>query len=121
MVGLAAGELDRRVRILRAGTIDDGMSTVTGPHAEIGKRWAKKTDVSDAERVRAAQAGMTVTTRFLMRSDALTRSIGGSDRLECQATTYEVIGTKEWGGRNVGVEITATSEFKPQLTDEPAP
>jgi head-tail adaptor len=120
MTALLKGELNRRVRVLRAEQIDDGMASVPGPHAEIGKRWAKKTDVSDAERVRASQAGMTVTTRFLVRSDALTRSIGGSDRLECEGTTYEVTGAKEWGGRNVGVEITATTEFKPPVSD-PAP
>ena len=120
MTALLKGDLDRRVRILRAGQIDDGMSTVSGPHAEIGKRWAKKTDVSDAERVRAEQAGMTVTTRFLLRFDPLTRSVGGTDRLECEGVTYEVVGAKEWGGRRVGVEITATSEFKPAPAAEPA-
>lgn len=120
MAGLDPGLLDRRVRILRAGQIDDGMATIPGPHAEIGKRWAQRTDVSDGERVRAAQQGMVISTRFLMHSDTLTRSIGGADRLECEGTTYEVVGAKEWGGRGIGVEISATTEFKPPVPD-PAP
>lgn len=105
------GELDRRISILRAEDVDDGTATVTGAYAEIGKRWARKTDVSDGERMRAAQQGQSLTTRFLVRWDSLTSTIGGRDRLACEGRTYEVVGTKEWGGRRIGIEITANADL----------
>lgn len=110
MKQIPAGELDRRVAILRPSSLDDGTATVAGPLAEAGKRWAKKTDVSDGERMRAAQEGQTLTTRFLVRADALTKAIDSTYALTCAGVTYQVTGTKEWGGRNIGVEITTTSQ-----------
>ena len=59
-----AGELDRRIEIWRAVQIDDGTATVLGAPAKVGSRWAKKTDVSDGERVRAAERGQEITTRW---------------------------------------------------------
>lgn len=109
MAGIDAGELDRRVSILRPQEVDDGTATVSGDFVEIDKRWAKKTDVSDAERFRAAQQGQALTTRFLMRWDSVTATITALDRLSCEGRVYEVVGTKEWGGRGIGVEISATS------------
>lgn len=104
-----AGELDRRIEILRADTIDDGLSQVTGPFQPIGRRWAKKTDVSDGEQIRAAQVEQSLTARFLVRHDSLTARIDGTYRLTCEGTTYEVTGTKEARGRRVGIEITTAS------------
>ncbi|KQN37177.1 phage head-tail adapter protein [Sphingomonas sp. Leaf407] len=107
---MATAALDRRIVILRPSLVDDGTATIAGPPAEVGKRWAKKTDVSDGERMRAAQEGQTLTTRFLVRADALTKTIDGTYALTCAGVTYQVTGTKEWGGRNIGVEITATAQ-----------
>ena len=103
------GELDRRITIFRSEATDDGTATVEGAPAVIGRRWAKKTDVSDGERVRAGQQGQALTTRFLVRSDALTRTITGKDTLECRGVRYSVTGTKESGEREDGIEITAAS------------
>jgi len=110
MPGLDAGSLDRRVSIQRADTIDDGTATVPGPMAEVGKRWAKKTDISDGERIRAASNGQELTTRFLVRWDSLTRQINGGYELVCEDMRYAVIGAKEWGGRRAGIEITANAQ-----------
>lgn len=104
------GALDRRVSIWRSVTIDDGTATVKGEPAEIGARWAKRTDISDGERVRAQQLGQELTTRFLVRSDPLTRTINGADRLICEGRVFFVTGTKEWGGARVGIEITTSSQ-----------
>ncbi|MDB5733225.1 MAG: hypothetical protein JWQ03_3120 [Variovorax sp.] len=113
------GELDRRIAIFRAGTIDDGMATVRGEMGEIGRRWARKRDVSDGERVRAAEQSQEITTRFLVRSDALTRTITGKDLIRYPAASgrfYEVTGTKESDEREDALEITATAR-----PDQPAP
>jgi head-tail adaptor len=104
------GELNRRISIWRAESFDDGTATVEGEPAEIGKRWAKKQDVSDGERVRAAEQGQTLSTRFTVLSDTLTRTITGKDIIKLDGETFEVVGTKEIGARrHDGVEITTTS------------
>ena len=110
---IAAGELDRRITILRGGKVDNGMSTVEGPPVEIGKRWAKKTDVSDGERMRAGQFGQGLSSRFLVRSDSLTRTLSGADIIECAGRRYAVSGGKESGEREDGIEITTSTAGKP--------
>lgn len=107
-------KLDRRIAIIRTEEIDDGTAAVPGEPAEIGRRWAERTDASDGERFRAAAQGQELTTRFLVRSDSLTRTITGKERLVCEGAAFEVVGTKEWGGRNVGIEITAVA--RPDMT-----
>lgn len=104
---IALGELDKRITIMRAEAIDDGIASVGGPHAEVGKRWAKKTDISDGERMRAGEHASEVTTRFLVLSDSLTRTITGADRIVHAGRTYFVTGVKETGDREDGIEITA--------------
>jgi len=109
-MGLDAGSLDRRISVQRATMIDDGVASVLGPMAEVGKRWAKKTDIGDAERVRASAQGQELTTRFIVRSDSLTRQIDATYEIVCEGARYRVTGTKEHGGRQVGVEITASTQ-----------
>lgn len=117
MSGIDPGELDRRVAILRGGSVDDGTATVTGPLAEIGRRWAKRTDVSDGERIRAGQQGQSLTARFVMHSDSLTKSIAGKDVLVMVKTgeRFEVVGNKEYAGRWAAREISAAA--MPGMTD----
>lgn len=110
MAGLDAGSLDRRISVQHAAMIDDGVSSVLGPMDEVGKRWAKKTDVSDGERVRASAQGQDLTTRFLVRSDSLTREINATYEIVCEGARYRVTGAKEYGGRGVGIEITASTQ-----------
>ncbi|AOW22228.1 phage head-tail adapter protein [Sphingomonas melonis TY] len=102
-----AGDLDRRITILRATAADDGLSSVPGEMKTMAQRWANKTDVSDGERMRASEQGQEITSRFLVRDDSVTRTIDGRDMLVCEGRTYAVVGTKEYGGRRVGIEITA--------------
>lgn len=106
--GIDAGELAWRIAIMRRAASDDGMSSAPGEPMEVGRRWARKDDVSDAERVRAAAQQVAITTRFLVRFDSLTATIGPDDQIVCDGMTYEVTGTKEARGRRVGIEITAT-------------
>lgn len=113
------GEYDRTIAIRRGETRDDGLSTVTGTEpANVGMsddlyRYAKKVDVSDAEKVRAAQQRMEVTSRFRVRSDSLTRTLTSADVILDGDTAYAVTGIKEVGGRNVDVEITAVAQPYP--------
>lgn len=106
---ITAGELDRRISFWRSERIDDGTAMVDGAPAEIGKRSAKKTDVSDGERVRAAEQGSDVTTRFLVRADSFTRTITAKDEIRYRDRTYEVTGVKDSPEREDGVEISTVS------------
>ncbi|MEO7468903.1 MAG: head-tail adaptor protein [Sphingobium limneticum] len=105
----SAGEFDRRITIWRAGLIDDGTATVQGTPAEIGKRWAKKVDVKDGERLRAGENAQELTTRFTVRSDTLTRTIIGGDIIKHRGITYAVTGTKERFEREDVIEITTAA------------
>lgn len=113
MSRINAGDLDRVIDIMQPEGEDDGLSNVPGAPIFAGRRRAKKTDISDGERFRASQLGQEVTTRFLVRSDTLTRSITGRDSLIYndgdREITYAVVGTKEWGDRRDGIEITAVA------------
>ncbi|WP_159981913.1 MULTISPECIES: head-tail adaptor protein [unclassified Novosphingobium] len=110
------GELNRRISIWRAEPLDDGTATVNGEPAEIGKRWAKKHDVSDGERLRASQQGQDLATRFTVLSGPLTRTITGKDIIKLGGAVYYVTGTKEVDAlrRNDGIEITCSSQ--PDIT-----
>lgn len=103
---IRAGDLDRRVTILRAGVVDDGFASTDTPPIEIGRRSAAKVDVSDRERFAAGQQGAAITTRFRMRSDSLTRTITTADLLAEGDATYTISAVKEIGRRE-GVEISA--------------
>jgi len=107
--GLSATELDHRISFWRGAPIDDGTATIDGPPAEIGRRSAKRVDVKDGERMRANQQGQELTTRWTVRSDALTRSIAGGDIIKHRGITYAVVGTKEVSGRFIGIEITTAA------------
>lgn len=109
MARRSAGEFDRRISIWAAGEIDDGTATVQGPLAEVGKRWAKKVDVSDGEKVRAAENAQELTTRWTVRSDALTRTITGGFVIQHRGISYAVNGTKEGRERDDVIEISTAA------------
>jgi len=96
--------------------IDDGTATVQGPLVEIGKRWAKKADVSDGEKLKAGENGQELTTRWTVRSDALTRTITGSFVIKHKGIAYAVTGTKE--GRERGDVIEITTAARPDRARE---
>lgn len=106
---MSAGSFDRRISIWRAGMVDDGTATVQGEPVEIGKRWARKQDVSDGERLKAGENGQELTTRFTVRSSDLTRSIIGGDVIKHKGIIYAVVGTKERSERDDVIEITTAA------------
>lgn len=115
------GELDRRVTLQRYGiTYNDDNEPIEG-WAELGKRWASKEDVSDGEKVRAAQVGASVSARFRVRYDSLTRTITAADRLICEGVQYLISGTKEGDGRRTEIEITAARPNDNVKPVEPSP
>jgi len=55
---------------------------------------AKRTDVSDGERMRAQGVGEELTTRFQVRSTGFTRSITVKDRIVHAGAEYQIAGIK---------------------------
>lgn len=111
---MLAGKLDRRIRVLRYGMTRDAQNAPVEAWAELVKLWASKEDISDGERMRAAQVGASVTTRFRIRYSSVTATIDAKDRIVYGGLVYDIAGIKEIGRRE-GLEITASA-----ATDEVA-
>ena len=105
---MQAGLLDRRITILRAALVDDGLQNREGPHEAIATIWARKMDVSDSERQRAGVVGAEITTRFQVRSSVVSRAITPKDRIRYGARDYEITGIREVGRLDM-LEITANA------------
>ncbi len=73
--------------------------------AQICEEWAKKTDLSDAENATAGQDYSVLRSRFVVRSNANTRTVNTEDRLVYEGN-WNVLGVKELN-RNRDIEITA--------------
>ena len=106
-MGMKAGDLNRRLTILRGGTEDDGFQTVSGAFDVVGTVWASRSDISDGERGRAGGIEATATTRFQVRYSAMTAAVTPKDRVKEGTQTFNVLGVKEIG-RRIGFEITAS-------------
>lgn len=106
---MEAGRLDRRISIERLSTTYNAHNEPVTAWAELAKRWASKKDVSDGEKIRAAEVGATVTTRFQVRWDSVTETLTAADRIVYDGQVYEIEGTKELERRE-GIEITASRQ-----------
>jgi SPP1 family predicted phage head-tail adaptor len=106
---MQAGALDRRITLQRYSTTYNSDNEPIAAWTDLGKRWASKEDVSDGEQVRAAQVGASVTTRFVLRLDSLTKTLTSADRIIYGGKEYSISGIKETEGRLEGIEITAAA------------
>jgi SPP1 family predicted phage head-tail adaptor len=103
-----AGPLDRRITLQRATTAQDDTGQEVQTWADLATVWASKRDVSDSERVAAAEVSASITTRFQIRWDTLWSDLNPKDRVACDGKTYDIFGVKELGRRE-GLEITAAA------------
>jgi head-tail adaptor len=104
------GELDKRIEIWRTESRDDGIATVPGEPVELARRWAKKTDISDGEKLRAGENAASLASRFLVRSDSVTRTLNpGTDTICWKGKAFQITGVKDSGDREDGIEITTST------------
>lgn len=103
-----AGKLDRRITIRRATVAADAMNEPVETWADHLCIWAAKRDVSDRERLQAAEYGATITARFTIRWSASSSGIGPKDRISYGGREYDILGIKEIGRRE-HLEITAAA------------
>jgi len=106
---LNAGNLSRRIQIRRYNeTGRDGFGNPVGEWEDFGPViFARRRDVSDAERVSAATWDNRLVTRFIIRATALGRSIARYDGLVHDGITFEIDGIKEVPDNRAFLEITA--------------
>lgn len=104
----SAGRYDRRVLLERIVTTRDAFNENEKNWTDLATVWASKVDVSDAERIRNAEVGATITTRFRIRWSTDVADLSALDRLKCEGRTYEISGVKEIGRREE-LEITAAA------------
>lgn len=109
---LNAGSLTRRIQIQRATTTPDGYGGFDYEWNDYGPAiFARRRDVSDAERLSAGAWDNKLVTRFVIRATAFGRGIKRTDRLTHEGVTFEIDGIKEVPDSRAFLEITAeTSE-----------
>lgn len=108
----SAGELDRRIVVERLTEI--GRDSFNEPILEWGvllSTWARRRDASDQERFEAAEISATLMSRFVVRSNSVTKTISPVDRLSHEGAVWNINGIKETlDGRARFLEITATKD-----------
>lgn len=103
-----AGDLDRRITLLRRASGTDAFNEASGAWATLATVWANASPVSDGERARAGETLSQMQIRFTVRWSATTSTVDPRDRLTFDGRTYDINGVK-LVGRNAYLEITATA------------
>lgn len=106
-----AGELNRQVTIVKRteGARDAGGAPAITWVDQTPSLWAKRTDISDAERLRGGGVTATLRARFVVRAEDA-GDVKAKDRIRDEdfGETFEIIGAKrldsEWR------EITAGAQ-----------
>ena len=105
---MPAGRRDRRIRIERYAVTKSSSGAEVKTWAAVATVWAEKLDLSDGERVAAAEVSAEITTRFRILYSSTVASVNAKDRIVLGDFTYDILGVKEIGTRE-GLEITAAA------------
>lgn len=102
-------KLDRRITIQRKTVVQNGLGEDVETWTDMATVSASKRDVSDGERVAAAEVSATITTRFQIRWSRNVQDINpGGHRVLFGERLYDISAVKEIGRRE-GIEITAAA------------
>lgn len=105
------GRMDRLLSIERNTPTTNDLNEEVDSWAEVFKTWAKRTDVSDGESIAAGVLGSAQMSRFVVRSDSLTRSMTPKDRINYDGDVWNIKGIKETAhGRRRFLEITVARD-----------
>lgn len=106
---IGAGELDRRITILRPGAAThNGWELVPGAMTPVATVWARRRDISDGERTRGNIDSALVVARFVIRWRA---DIDHACAIDHDGLHFQVVAVKELGRRE-WLELTASAEAK---------
>lgn len=99
------GRLNKRITIRRAcAPTRNALNEPEEVWADIGCFWAEQVQQRPMESWKAGQTAAQVERVWRVRWTARTATISASDRLNCDACEFQIIGVTEIG-RRVGVEI----------------
>lgn len=108
---LNAGALNRRIQIQRIAQTPDSHGGFESSWSDHGPPiFARRRDMSDAERLVSAGLESKLVTRFVIRASAFARGIRRSDRLVHEGVTFEIDGIKEVPDSRAFLEITAKTD-----------
>lgn len=109
---IRAGDLRWELILQRATVTDDDFGGEVETWGELARVRVSKRDVSDSERLRAAEVGATVTARFRTHWSPVVAGVTEKDRCVCEGKVYAITATREVGYRQ-GFEISATARAEP--------
>lgn len=114
---MLAGDLDRRITIQRYTWSQDEYGAPMQVWGDLASVWASKRDISDGERVAAAEVSASITARFQIRFDSSWSDLNPKDRVAFDGRLYDIWGVKEIGRRE-GFEITAAARADLDVDDD---
>lgn len=89
------------------------LNEVVGSWQALCQVWANRRDSSDTERLAAGAEGSAVVTRFVVRSNQITRSLTPKDRVWDGTRAWNVKGVANGSaGRHRTVEILAVADSR---------
>lgn len=108
MARLPAGKRDRRIDLQRATLVKDEFNEDVPTWFTFATVWAEKRDVSDGERVKAAEVAAEISTRFTILWSTQVSDLSPKDRILFGDRVFDIYSVKELDRRK-GIEITATA------------
>ncbi|MHC2573972.1 head-tail adaptor protein [Rhizobium leguminosarum] len=106
------GSLDRRITIERF--IEAGRNAFNEPVASwtsVGSFWGRRRDLSDGERQASGTIDSFLVSRFVVRSNGVTRTVTPVFRVVYDGSIWNIQGVKETSeGRSRFIEITAVRD-----------
>lgn len=102
------GKKDRRLVILRAPVIDDGLQRRPGDPEPFLKAWAEAKAVSDGERLAGGAATSSLAYRFRINWSRQGERIDTRDLVQFEGRVFGISGVKALG-RQDDIEITAVT------------
>ncbi|HXH52537.1 MAG TPA: head-tail adaptor protein [Sphingomicrobium sp.] len=106
---MQAGQLNHRIRIVRAGaSVDDGLRTKPGPWETVFEEAAALVPLSAGERAAAGGEAAFTTAKFRIRRPQAVTEFGPRERLIHNETTTYNIAAVVPVGRNL-VDIVASA------------
>lgn len=109
---MRATDLDRRITIERF--VETGRNVFNEPiynWTSVGSFWARRRDASDGERQASGTVDSFLMSRFVVRSNSVTRIVTPVDRIVHGGVIWNIKGVKEADeGRFRFIEITAVRD-----------
>ncbi len=103
-----SGKRDRRVVIERYTTTYNTFNEPVEAWTTLATVWVSKEDVSDGERMRAAEVSSEITTRFTVLRSTTIADLNPKDRVLYDGKYFDIFSVKEIGRRK-SFEITAAA------------